>query len=195
MITIIIFITMAVVIWYFVKIRSTNKSCEERQSDLTHKTADDRAIKIVGDFLAKIEAIKQADIIGNETIKDAILNETYTGPLPERRSDGGWLSIFDNLRILKIAGINYQEGINRYVGRVNCALVPEPDNEYDPDAIKIVAEDRHHLGYIPSGQTELVCSLTANEFPYRCTAFIEECEDEDDGHKFFIGYVYIQRLD
>jgi hypothetical protein len=58
-----------------------------------------------------------------------------------------------------------------------------------------VAEDRHHLGYIPSGQTELVCSLTANEFPYRCTAFIEECEDEDDGHKFFIGYVYIQRLD
>jgi preprotein translocase subunit YajC len=195
MITIIIFITMAVVIWYFVKIRSTNKGCEERQSDLTHKTADDRAIKIVGDFLAKIEAIKQADIIGNETIKDAILNETYTGPLPERRSDGGWLSIFDNLRILKIAGINYQEGINRYVGRVNCALVPEPDNEYDPDAIKIVAEDRHHLGYIPSGQTELVCSLTANEFPYRCTAFIEECEDEDDGHKFFIGYVYIQRLD
>ena len=195
MITIIIFITMAVVIWYFVKIRSTNKSYEERKRDLAHKTADDRAIKIVGDFLAKMEAIKQADIIGNETIKDAILNETYNGPLPERRSDGGWLSIFDNLRILKIAGINYQQDIDRYIGRVNCVLVPEPDNEYDPDAIKIVAEDRHHLGYIPSGQTNLVCSLTANEFPYRCTAFIEECEDEDDGHKFFVGYVYIMRLD
>lgn len=197
MITIIIFITMAVavIIWYFVKIRSTNKSCEERQSYLAHKTADDPAIKIVGDFLAKMEAIKQADIIGNETIKNAILNETYNGPLPERRSDGGWLSIFDNLRILKIAGINYQEGINRYVGRVACVLVPEPDNEYDPDAIKIVAEDRRHLGYIPSGQTDLVCSLTANEFPYRCTAFIEECEDEYDEHKFFVGFVYIVRLD
>jgi len=197
MIMIIIFITMAVafIIWYFVEGRSTNRSYEKRQRNLAHKIAGDPAIKIAGDFLARMEAIKQADIVGNETIKDAILSETYTGPLPERRSDGGWLSIFDNLRILKIAGINYQQDIDRYVGRVACALVPEPDNEYDPDAIKVVAEDRHHLGYIPSGQTNLVCSLTANEFPYRCTAFIEECEDEDDGHKFFIGFVYIMRLD
>ena len=186
---------IALAIWYVANSGKEEKSYEERQRDLAHKIADDPAIKIVGDFLAKMEAIKQADIIGNETIKDAILSETYTGPLPERRSDGGWLSIFDNLRILKIAGINHRQGISRYVGRVECALVPEPDNEFDPDAIKIVAEDRHHLGYIPSGQTDLVCSLTANEFPYRCTAFIEECEDEDDGHKFFIGFVYIMRLD
>ena len=194
---IIIFITMAVafIIWYFVEGKNMNKSYEERHNDLAHKIAGDPAIKIAGDFLARMEAIKQADIVGNETIKNAILSETYTGPLPEPRSDGGWLSIFDNLRILKIAGINHRQGISRYVGRVECALVPEPDNEYDPDAIKIVAEDRHHLGYIPSGQTDLVCSLTANEFPYRCTAFIEEREDEDDGHKFFIGFVYIRRLD
>ena len=197
MIMIIIFITMAlaIVIWYFVEGRSMNKSYEERQRDLAHKINGDPAIKIAGDFLARMEAIKQADIVGNETIKDAIISETYTGPLPEPRSDGGWLSIFDNLRILKIAGINHRQGISRYVGRVNCALVPEPDNEYDPDAIKIVAEDRHHLGYIPSGHTDLVCSLTANEFPYLCTAFIEACEDEDDGHKFFTGFVYIRRLD
>jgi cell division protein FtsW (lipid II flippase) len=58
-----------------------------------------------------------------------------------------------------------------------------------------VAEDSHHLGYIPSGQTDFVRSLTANEFPYRCTAFIEAHEDENDGHKFFVGYVYIKRLD
>lgn len=186
---------VAFIIWYFVEGKNMNKSYEERHNDLAHKTADDPAIKIAGDFLARMEAIKQADIIGNETIKNAIISETYTGPLPEPRSDGGWLSIFDNLRILKIAGINHRQGISRYVGRVNCALVPEPDNEYDPDAIKIVAEDRHHLGYIPSGQTDLVCSLTANEFPYRCTAFIEDREDEIDGHKFFIGFVYIRRLD
>lgn len=143
----------------------------------------------------RIEAFIQAGIVGDTLTVSAIESGTYTGPFPERRDDGGWLSIYDNLRILKIAGINHRQGISRYVGRVECALVPEPDNEYDPDAIKIVAEDRHHLGYIPSGQTDLVCSLTANEFPYRCTAFIEECDDEDDGHKFFTGYVYIKRLD
>lgn len=143
----------------------------------------------------RIQAFIQAGIVGDMLTADSLSSGTYTGPLPERRDDGGWLSIYDNLRILKIAGINHRQGISRYVGRVECALVPEPDNEYDPDAIKIVAEDRHHLGYIPSGQTDLVCSLTANEFPYRCTAFIEECDDEDDGHKFFIGFVYIRRLD
>ena len=143
----------------------------------------------------RIQALIQADIVGDINTSSAIKSETYHGPLPEKRDDGGWLSIYDNLRILKIAGINYREGISRYVGRVNCALVPEPDNEYDPDAIKIVADDRHHLGYIPSGQTELVCNLTANEFPYRCKAFIDKHEDEDDGHQFFTGFVYIKRLD
>ena len=143
----------------------------------------------------RIEARIQAGIVGDHLTETAIDDGTYTGPLPERLGDGGWLSIYDNLRILKIAGINHRQGINRYVGRVECALVPEPDNEYDPDAIKVVAEDRHHLGYIPSGQTELVCWLAANEFPYRCTAFIEAHEDETDGHKFFTGYVYIKRLD
>ena len=143
----------------------------------------------------RIEARIQAGIVGDHLTETAINDGTYTGPLPERLGDGGWLSIYDNLRIFKIAGINHRQGISRYVGRVNCALVPEPDNEYDPDAIKIVAEDRHHLGYIPSGQTDFVCSLTANEFPYRCTAFIEEHEDEADGHKFFVGFVYIKRLD
>lgn len=143
----------------------------------------------------RTEARIQAGIVGDHLTETAINDGTYTGPLPERLGDGGWLSIYDNLRILKIAGINHRQGISRYVGRVECALVPEPDNEYDPDAIKIVAEDRHHLGYIPSGQTEMVCWLAANEFPYRCTAFIEEHEDEDDGRKFFTGYVYIKRLD
>jgi hypothetical protein len=143
----------------------------------------------------RIQAVIQAEIVGDMLTMDSIKRNDYHGPLPERRDDGGWLSIYDNLRILKIAGINHRQGIGRYVGRVECALVPEPDNEYDPDAIKIVAEDRHHLGYIPSGQTDFVCSMTANEFPYRCTAFIEEREDEMDGHKFFIGFVYIRRLD
>ena len=143
----------------------------------------------------RIEARIQAGIVGDHLTETAINDGTYTGPLPERLGDGGWLSIYDNLRILKIAGINHRQGISRYVGRVECALVPEPENEFDPDAIKIVAEDRHHLGYIPAGYSDMVCSWTANEFPYRCTAFIQEHEDETDGHQFFTGQVYIRRLD
>ena len=199
-----LFIIIAIFIAFIIAIIVTDRNkvpYEEQQKMLatgmfSDKTPDDdQLIEDLHNEARRIQAMIQADIVGDITTSSAIKSETYRGPLPEKRDDGGWLSIYDNLRILKIAGINYRDGISRYVGRVNCALVPEPDNEYDPDAIKIVAEDRHHLGYIQSGQTDLVCSLTANEFPYRCTAIIEEHEDEDDGHHFFTGYVYIKRLD
>lgn len=194
---------MAFLAWLVIYIaKKSNKSYSQTQADIAAKMYGSKPVKRDEDIMADIEnlnvrteAMIQSMAVGDEATYQAIMNGSYQGPWPERRDDGGWLSIYDNLRILKIAGINHRQGISRYVGRVECALVPEPDNEYDPDAIKIVAEDRHHLGYIPSGQTEMVCWLTANEFPYRCTAFIEACEDETDGHKFFVGYVYIKRLD
>ena len=182
-------VAVAILFFYYDSQRNTTEKSENKTDHVDELIAD------LQTETRRIQAFIQAGIVGDTLTVSAIESGTYTGPLPERRADGGWLSIYDNLRILKIAGINHRQGISRYVGRVECALVPEPDNEYDPDAIKIVAEDRHHLGYIPSGQTDLVCSLTANEFPYRCTAFIEECDDEDDGHKFFVGFVYIKRLD
>lgn len=177
-----------------------NESIEQIQKRLAEeKYANDQKVdNLLIDLkndTRRIQAFIQAEIVGDMLTMDSIKRNDYHGSLPERRDNGGWLSIYDNLRILKIAGINHRQGISRYVGRVECALVPEPDNEFDPDAIKVVSEDRHHLSYIPSGQTEMVRWLTANEFPYSCTAFIEACEDETDGHKFFVGYVYIKRLD
>jgi len=139
------------------------------------------------------EAMIQAKAAGHDDDYEAIMNGTYRGPLPEPRDDGGYLSIYDDLRILKIAGINYRQGIIRYTGRVMAALVPEPQNEFDPNAIKIVAEDRHHLGYISTNQTDFVRSLTDDSFPYRCECHIYQAEDEDDGRKFFYGFVYIKR--
>ena len=184
---------LALMIWFIANSKKEEKTYQQRQLEMA--IAMDGGRVDLGTMAQRAQALIQAEVVGDHLTETSINAGTYTGPLPERRDDGGWISIYDNLRIFKIAGINHRQGISRYVGRVECALVPEPDNEYDPDAIKIVAEDRHHLGYIPSGQTDLVCSLTANEFPYRCTAFIEEREDEDDGHKFFIGFVYIRRLD
>ena len=184
---------LALMIWFIANSKKEEKTYKQRQLEMAIAMDGGRAD--LGTMAQRAQALIQAELVGDHLTETSINAGTYTSPLPERRADGGWLSIYDNLRIFKIAGINYRQGISRYVGRVACALVPEPDNEYDPDAIKIVAEDRHHLGYIPSGQTDFVCSLTANEFPYRCTAFIEAHEDEIDGHKFFTGYVYIKRLD
>lgn len=189
-------IVIIAVIIILVKTAETNH--QDVQQELAQKMYGAGNSDIVTDLeteTRRIQAFIQANIVGDRFVADAINTGSYTGPLPEKRSDGGWLSIFDNLRILSIAGINHRKNIDHYTGRVECALVPEPTNEFDPNAIKIVAEDSHHLGYIPTDQTEFVRSLTANEFPHHCTAFIDEHEDELDGHKFFTGFVYIKRLD
>lgn len=192
--TIITLIAVAIAAFYLIK-RSLEHNKEVERQQMQKAKADADAFKELKKEAARIQAFIQAGIVGDQKTVDDINAGCYNGPLPERRSDGGWLSIYENLRILNIAGINYRSNIAKYVGRVECALVPEPENEFDKNAIKVVAEDRHHLGYIPSNQTDFVRSLTANEFPYRCTAFIHDAEDEDDGHKFFVGHVYIKRLD
>ena len=195
----ILIFVIAIIAFIYLNEKNSNKTYDQIQREAAEvvckKDSVDDLLEESKKMIPLTEALIQAGLVGDHFVVDAINGGTYNGPLPERRDDGGWLSIFDNLRILKIAGINYRSGIGKYVGRVECALVPEPDNEYDSNAIKVVAEDRHHLGYIPTEHTDFVRSLTANEFPYRCTAFIEEHEDEDDGHHFFVGYVYIKRLD
>ena len=142
---------------------------------------------------ARIEALIQASESGHDNVHQQIEDGTYTGPLPERRSDGAWTSIFDDLRILSIAGINHRSNIVRYKGRNMIALVPEPTNKFDPDAIKVVAEDGHHLGYIRRDQTQMVRSWARDKFPFYCVGMIMEHEDEVDGHRFFTGYLYIKK--
>lgn len=194
---IIVLIVGAIIAFIFLSDKNAYKTYEQIQHEVAGKTEhnDDTMLTDLQNEIRRIEAFIQAGLVGDQFTIDAINAGSYNGPLPQKRSDGCWLSIYDNLRILKIAGINHRPDICRYVGRVECALVPEPDNEYDPDAIKIVASDRHLLGYIPAGYSDMVCSWTANEYPYRCTAFVQEHEDETDGHQFFTGQVYIRRLD
>lgn len=185
----VVVIGVFITICYVVKtIRDENEKYRlKQQADMEHKQIIEDAHRLI----LLMEVRQQAELVGDQTTIEAVNNMTYQGPLPEERADGGYLSLYDNLRILSIAGINHRTGIDRYVGRVECALVPEPENEFDPNAIKIVAEDRHHLGYIASGQTDFVRSLTCDTFPYRCTAFIDQKEDEGTNRKFFVGYVYI----
>jgi hypothetical protein len=142
---------------------------------------------------ARIEALIQAAEAGHDDVHQQIENGTYTGPWPERRNDGAWTSIFDDLRILSIAGINHRQGIVRYKGRNTVALVPEPQNEFDANAIKVLAEDGHHLGYIRRDQIEMVRAWARDEFPMYCIGMILEHDDEDDGHRFYTGYLYFVR--
>lgn len=162
--------------------------------DKPSQTVDvDKMLADLDTMKRKAELLIQSKIVGDDKTYQSLMNDTYDGPLPEDIGGGRYLSLYDNLRILKIAGINHRQGINRYMGRVMCDLVPEPYNEFDPDALKIVAKDKHHIGYVPSDQTDFVRSMADGTFPYPCEAHVYE--SEEDGRKFFYGFVYILKKD
>lgn len=183
-------IIIIVILWMIVKVVTSDTTPEQQQEP---KKSDEDVLANAQRLLALTEAATQAKESGHDDVYQAIMANTYDGPLPERRTDGGWTSIFDDLRILSIAGINHRQNIVRYKGRNTVALVPEPSNEFDPDAIKVIAEDGHHLGYIHRDQTDMVRSWARDKFPFYCVAMVLEHDDEDDGHRFFTGYLYIKK--
>lgn len=141
-------------------------------------------------MIRRTEAYIQASIVHDDATKAALDAGTYDGPLPERRGDGGWLSIYDGMRIFSIAGINHRQQVDRYTGRNTVAVVPEPKNEFDPNALKVIAEDGHHLGYVSRDHQEMVRSWSHERWPYYCEAIIRDAH-EDDGTTFYVGYLYI----
>lgn len=151
------------------------------------------------------EMVRQATMIGdNETIA-AIDADTYDGPLPELWSNSeAYSSAYpDKLMIVNVAGINHRTGIKSYVGKFNGVLVPDPKNDYDPEAIKVKAEDGKHVGFIPEDLTADVRELighpdvTDTKWRHRVSGFIAQREDDYDldsrgnPRRYFIGVIDI----
>lgn len=130
---------------------------------------------------AQIEAMRQADEAFDWQTHNAIVNGTYTGPLPDY--DGAyWSRIYPHLYHTKIAGINFCRGIKNLAGvYFDAMLIPEPKNKYDPNAIKIVhADDKRKLGYIPADETDSVRAWVNNKFPHPCRAHVDDFEEWDE---------------
>lgn len=186
------FFVIAVIIVTIVEMVRNKQSEDERQQQqaTNPEPIKDDPLVVAQRLMQRTEAYIQASIVHDDATKAALDAGTYDGPLPERRGDGGWLSIYDGMRILSIAGINHRKDINRYTGRNTVAVVPEPKNEFDPGALKVIAEDGHHLGYVGRDHQEMVRSWSHERWPYYCEAIIRDAH-EDDGTTFYVGYLYI----
>lgn len=123
-------------------------------------------------------------LVQNEMQLESILNSI--DDLGQKVSDDIQYEDFN------IAGINYRKGIKNYVGTFEGKLIPEPNNEYDPNAIRIEHSDGHHLGYIPSDETDYLRNLVDNKFPVACKGEITEETDYDENRKYFQGIVYVE---
>ena len=69
-----------------------------------------------------------------------------------------------------IAGMSYRENIDDYIGEHAGTLEAEPDNDYDQNAIKVLAEDGHHVGYVPKNMTDEV--RKHSHLPCQCYFYI-----------------------
>ena len=82
-----------------------------------------------------------------------------------------------------IAGMSYRDDIDNYLGEHVGTLEAEPTNPYDANAIKILAEDGHHVGYVPKDMTSEIRKSTT--LPCTCYFFI----GENDGTHFSDCYI------
>ena len=138
------------------------------------------------------EVKRQAEEHNDKDTIQAVLNNTYNGPMPELKPDASYTSIYVTYLRYKIAGINHRKRIRDYVGKSKGYIQPEPTNKYDPNAIAIYAEDGHHLGYIPQAETQDVRDLGL-PFPIEVYCEIEEDYDYDDSRRFFVGHILIEQ--
>lgn len=186
----IIFAVIVSIVAVVVKKKNDEEQAQQQQQATNPEPIKEDPLVVAQRLMQRTEAYIQASIVHDDVTKAALDAGTYDGPLPERRGDGGWLSIYDGLRILSIAGINHRQQVDRYTGRNTVAIVPEPKNEFDPGALKVIAEDGHHLGYVSRDHQEMVRSWSHERWPFYCEAIIRDAH-EDDGTTFYVGYLYI----
>lgn len=87
-----------------------------------------------------------------------------------------WPKDYNQFKVVQfnIAGITHRDGIDDYLGEFVGTLEPEPDNPYDQNAIKVLASDGHHVGYVPKDMTKEIRDNA--QLPCPCFCYIG-CND------------------
>lgn len=100
----------------------------------------------------------------------------YVSVWPKNQKTGDYLEF-------EIAGMSYRDNIDNYIGEHAGTLETEPDNDYDPNAIKVLAEDGHHVGYVPRDMTTAVREFST--LPCKCYFYI----GTSDGSYYSDAYI------
>ena len=96
-----------------------------------------------------------------------------------------WPKDYDRFDIVEfnIAGMSNRDNIDDYLGEFKGTLEAEPTNAYDPNAIKVLAADGHHVGYVPKDMTSEIRENAT--LPCQCFCYI----GENDGVYFSDCYI------
>ncbi len=201
-----IFLTLivAAVIAYFMVFKKDKQKDPQQLLDLDTTTLAERQ-RAYGRGLRMQQRYdilqRQAELTGDTETLEAIRTNSYDGPLPELedttlqyfciKDKGYHVSVWpknqgmQNLDYLEfdIAGMTFRGNLDDYIGEHAGTLEAEHDNDYDPNAIKVLAEDGHHVGYVPKDMTADIRKFTT--LPCRCYFYI----GNNDGTYYSDAYI------
>ena len=83
--------------------------------------------------------------------------------------------------------MTYRDRILLYSGEHVGTLKAEPGNKYDSNAIKVLAEDGYHVGYVPRDMTDEVRKFAT--LPCRCYFYIGSYYDVEGAHYYSSCYI------
>jgi hypothetical protein len=112
-------------------------------------------------------------------LKIIIESETSNAPVQELKyfciKDKGyhvtvWPKDYNHYDMVRfnIAGVEYRDNIDGHLGEFVGVLDAEPTNPYDKNAIKVLAGDGHHVGYLPKDMTAEVRKAVTLPCPCFC---------------------------
>ena len=182
----ILFIIAVCLLVYAVKVSQRNK--EESAKYQTTETPthfdllDDNGEKINSsdDRVRPSEAPRIRVVIGSDDDKDVQVQKLRYFCIKDKGyhvsvwpKDQGFQGI-DYIEF-NIAGITHGEHIDEHLGEFVATLVPEPTNPYDANAIKIMTDNGHRVGYVPRDTTAAIRDFTT--LPCSCYCFIGSNDD------------------
>lgn len=167
---IITLIVLAVLASIFIKATVDGKADANQQQPMHFDLLDNN-----GDFVSQRQSVSEPKVrrLRYFCIKDKGYHVTVW---PKDNRIGEVLEF-------NIAGMSYRDDIDDYLGEHSGTLEAEPTNTYDANAIKILAGDGHHVGYVPKDMTAEIRRHTS--LPCKCYFYI----GENDGTYFSDCYI------
>ena len=92
----------------------------------------------------------------------------------------------------EIAGITHHADVAmKHLGESMALLVAEPDNQYDPNAIRVMTSEWQLLGYVPRDMTDIIHEHTSGS---TCPCFIYIGYREDDDIFYTDAYINLNLI-
>lgn len=127
------------------------------------------------DSVQPSEALHIHVVIGSDDDKDAPIQELRYFCVKDKGynvsvwpKDQGFRGI-DYIEF-QIAGITHGECIDDHLGEFVATLTPDPTNPYDANAIKIMTDNGHRVGFVPRDTTDAIRNFTT--LPCFCYCYI-----------------------